>query len=113
MVFGVFDALDRICMLGQIQSPCIDFNLRCGIIPLPSVVHLRVSSIIPLVFWALTEPPLTLHSHGHHSMLVVSILALFLLFLTFPSVFSHLLVLGEDTLDLNKRLLPLQGIWKE
>lgn len=87
--------------------------MRCGIRPLASVAHLRVSSIIPLVFGALTEPLLTLHSHSHHTMLVVSILALFLLFLTFPSILRNLLVLREDTFDLNKGLLPLQGIWED
>jgi hypothetical protein len=46
-------------------------------------------------------------------MLVVSILTLFLLFLTFPSIFRNLLVLREDTLDLDKGLLPLQGIWED
>jgi len=85
--------------------------MRCGIITLASVAHLRISGVIPLIFvWALTEPLLTLHSHGHHAMLVVSILAFFLLLLALPSIFSNLLVLREDTFDLNKGLLPLQGI---
>jgi hypothetical protein len=46
-------------------------------------------------------------------MLVVSILALFLPFLALPSIFRELLVLRQDTLDLNKGLLPLQGIWED
>jgi hypothetical protein len=100
-------------MLSQIKPPCIEFNMRCGIRPLASVADLRVGSIIPLVFGALTEPLLALHSHSHHAVLVVGILALFLLFLTFPSIFRNLLVLREDTLDLNKGLLPLQGIWED
>ena len=113
MVLSMLDTLGRVCMLGQVESPGIEFNMRCGIIPLASIVHLRVSRIIPLVFGALTEPLLTLHSHSHQSMLVVSILALFPHFLTFPSVFRHLLVLRKDTLDLNKGLLPLQGILED
>lgn len=97
----------------QVHSAWIELNMRCGIITLASVAHLRVSGIIPLIFGALTEPLLTLHSRGHRAMHVVGILALFFLFLAFPSIFRYLLVLREDTLDLNKGLLPLQGIWED
>jgi hypothetical protein len=107
MVLSMLDTLGRVCMLGQVESPGIEFNMRCGIIPLASVAHLRVSGVIPLVFGALTEPLLTLHSHGHHAMLVVGILAFFLLFLALPSIFGNLLVLREHTLDLDKGLLAL------
>jgi hypothetical protein len=110
VVLCVLDTLGRVCMLSQVQSPRIELNMRCGIITLASVAHLRVSGVIPLVFAALTETFLTLHSHRHHTMLVVSILAFFLLLLALPSIFSNLLVLREDTFDLNKGLLPLQGI---
>ena len=107
MVLSMLDTLGRVCILGQVESPGIEFNMRCGIIPLASVAHLRVSGVIPLVFGALTEPLLTLHSHGHHAMLVVGILAFFLLFLALPSIFGNLLVLREHTLDLDKGLLAL------
>lgn len=113
VVLGLLDTLGRVCMLGQVESPCIELNMRCGIIPLASVAHLRVSCVIPLVFGALTEPLLTLYSHGHHAMFVVGILAFFLLFLALPSIFGNLLVLRQDTLDLDKGLLPLQGIWED
>ena len=113
VVLGLLDTLGRVCMLGQVESPCIELNMRCGIIPLASVAHLRVSCVIPLVFGPLTEPLLTLYSHGHHAMFVVGILAFFLLFLALPSIFGNLLVLRQDTLDLDKGLLPLQGIWED
>jgi hypothetical protein len=107
MVLGVLDTLGRVGMLGEVESPGIELNMRCGIITLASVAHLRVSGVIPLVFGALTEALLTLHSHGHHAMFVFGILAFFLLFLALPSIFGYLLVLREDTLDLDKGLLPL------